>query len=152
MPFENLERHVTELGGLKSNNGGLLRPFDDAQLREVSALVGKPLPAALRWWWSRYGGAMEFVEPVVYTDPLEHVEMRLGWFLDADQLRKTFDDFASAMHPNRVPVIEDDFGNLIVVDSDGSVYEHIHDAPLDRNENRIANSFEAFVRMLRKGD
>lgn len=152
MAFEQLEQHVIDLGGVKRRDGEALRPLDDAQQRELAALIDAPLPAALRWWWSRFGGGLDFVEPIAYRHPRSKEDIEVGWFLEAAEVRQALDDYSGSLAPHRIPIINDGGDNLIVVDTDGSVYDHIHDAPLDRNTYRIADSFEQFVLSLHLGD
>lgn len=151
MSFAQLEQHVTDLGGLTAGPGRSIQPFDEARLGEIEALIGAPIDPGLRWWWSRFGGGVRFARPVVYIDPTAQDEVVLGWFLDGDEVVQALDDYAPALHAHRVPILDDGGGNLLVVDPDGSVWDHIHDAALDRNSHRIAASFDSFVRSLRTG-
>ena len=152
MAFALLEQHVASLGGIAGLDSRAPQLLEHAQLDELSALLGAPLPASIRWWWSRFGCDIDFVQPVVYPDPYANEDTLLGWFLSAEEVRKTLDDYHGSLAPHRVPIINDGGDNFVVVDSDGSVYEHIHDAPLDRNTYRIADSFEQFVLSWRRGD
>lgn len=152
MAFEDLERHVSALGGIEKQGGGSPRPLSDAELSTLSTLLGAPLPPALRWWFSTYGAGVDFVEPVVYTDPEEGEDVLLGEFIDAATIRQTLVDFEGAMAKHRLPISDDGFGNFIVVDPAGSVAKHYHDAPPNEAERRLADSFERFVKMLRRGE
>jgi len=71
--------------------------------------------------------------------------------LDVDEIKEHLDDFEGTLGPRRLPFNDDSSGNFLVVDSDGAVYYHLHDAYLERNEPRIADSFEQFVLMLQRG-
>jgi SMI1/KNR4 family protein SUKH-1 len=152
MAFEQLEQHVVALGGVTPGEGRVLRPFDEDQQDEIANLIDAPVPVSLRWWWSRFGGSIKFANPVVYIDPRTQEDILLGWFLGADEVKQALDDYSSALQPHRVPILDDGGGNLLVVDTDGLVYEHAHDAPLDDNEYRIADSFEEFLLSLRLGE
>jgi hypothetical protein len=151
MAFEELEEHITGLGGIKRVDGGEPEPMSSADQNRLSQLLGASLPASLRWWFSKYGAGVQFVEPVVYGDPEQGEAELLGHFIEADEIRQTLDDFEGSMAKQRLPINDDGFGNFIVVDSAGAVAKHYHDAPLDEAEHRIADSFEKFVLMLRRG-
>jgi hypothetical protein len=144
--LEQLARHVETLGGV---DGGS-RPFSDTKLDELSALIGAPLYPALRWWWTTYG-AINFVEPVGWGGPPEALSYLFGYGLDEAEIMTQLDDFEGTLGPHRIPLNDDSSGNFLVVDPGGAVYYHIHDAYLDRNEPRIADSFEQFVLMLQRG-
>lgn len=145
MAFETLAQHVAALGGLKPV--GTTTPIDGAMQADLERTIGAPLPSALSWWLAKYGGGVMFVKPVVYR-----VDVVLGWFMELDEIRQLLDAYSESLAPRRLPVINDGSDNLIVVDTDGSVWEHIHDAPPDDNSTRIADSFEAFILSLRIGD
>jgi hypothetical protein len=117
MAFDTLRQHAQALGGLKKLDGKKLEPIDDAAQRTVSSLIGAPLPAALRWWFSTYGGGIKFAEPVVYVDPREQVDVVLGHFLDTEEIRRTLDDFEGAMAPHRIPIHDDELGNFLAFDT-----------------------------------
>lgn len=150
MAFEQLEKHVAALGGVTTVDGRAPVPLSDAELRTLSQLLGAPLPDPLRWWFSKYGAAVKFVEPVLYgTDDDEAL---LGHFIGVDEIRQTLEDSEGALAKHRLPINDDASGNFLVVDDRGAVYEHLHDAPRDRNERRVAASFDKFVLMLRRGE
>jgi hypothetical protein len=152
MAFEELERHISGLGGLEKQGGGKPQPLSDADLSALSRLLGAPLPASLRWWFSKYGAGVQFVEPIVYPDPEEHEDVLLGEFIEADAIRQTIEDFEGAIAKQRLPINDDGFGNFIGVDSRGVVAKHYHDAPPGEAERRLADSFEKFLLMLRRGE
>src|SRR5262245_9648250 len=134
MAFEELARHVETLGGMKG-----MGPFSDAELDELSALIGAPIYPALRWWWSTYG-ACDFGEPVVYRHD-DHEDL-IGVFIDPAEVRQTIDDFEGKLGLHRLPINDDSSGNHLIVDPSGAVYYHIHDALLDRNQQLVAPTFE----------
>jgi hypothetical protein len=152
MAFEQLEKHVAALGGVKRVDGRAPVPLTSAELKTMSDLLGAPLPDPLRWWFSTYGAGVKFVEPVVFTAPGDDEEALLGHFIGVDEIRQTLEDFEDAMPALRLPINDDASGNVLVVDERGAVYEHIHDAPRDRNERCVASSFDKFVLMLRGGE
>jgi hypothetical protein len=152
MAFEELERHISGLGGVEKQGGEKPQPLSDAELSALASLLGAPLPASLRWWFSKYGAGVDFVEPIVYPDPQEHEDVLLGGFIETDAIRQTLDDFEGAMAKHRLPINDDGFGNFIVVDPRGVVAKHYHDAPPGKAERRLADSFEKFLLMLRRGE
>jgi hypothetical protein len=151
MAFEQLEQHINGLGPLDKQGGGVPKSLSDAELSVLSQLLGAPLPPSLRWWFAKYGTGVDFVEPIVYTDPEEGEEVLLGHFIEADEIRQTIEDFEGAMAKQRLPINDDGFGNFIVIDPGGAVSKHYHDAPPDKAERRLADSFENFLLMLRRG-
>lgn len=140
--FETIARQVALLGGVSAGTR-----FLAAQLEDIETAAGAPIPPSLRWWWMTVGGGNQFLAPVVYDDPRTRVEVVLAWFLDAAGVVAAIVD--DPIVPRRFPFHADEMDNLIVVDRDGSVWEHLHDAPLDRRSERIAASFETFVLSLR---
>ncbi len=149
MAFEKLAQHVTALGGLrKTERKGL----DDDELEEVAELLGAPVPAPWKWWLSTYGDATKFAEPVVYDDPETKAEVMIGYFMSIDEMREAIDDLEDSLAPQRVPFNDDASGNYLVIDSKGAVSWHIHDKPRDRNTKRVADSFDKFLLMLRRGE
>ena len=149
---DDLASHVMSLGGLVTDEGPSFEPFDDKKLIEIEHVVEAPIPPVLRWWWSTFGGAVKFAEPAVYRSRSGTEDIVLGWFLDAPEVLDTLDDYSGALHPHRFPILDDGGGNLLVVDRDGSVWAHIHDALLDRNTYRVADSLEQFILSLRRGE
>jgi hypothetical protein len=147
-----LQKHVRDLGGLTSLDGSALRPLESGAQRAIETKARMQIPALLHWWFTTYGAGIKFAEPVVYTDPVEGDEALVGHFIDAEEVVQTIDDFEGSMAAYRIPINDDGFGNFIVVDRDGVVYKHFHDAPLGEAERRLAPSFEQFILMLRRGD
>lgn len=147
-----LQKQVRDLGGVTTLDGSAMRPLESTAQKAIESKAGMKLPTSLHWWFATYGAGIKFDEPVVYTDPVESVDALVGDFIDADEIVKTIDAFEGSMAPNRIPINDDGFGNFIVVDPDGVVYKHFHDAPLGEAERRLAPSFEQFILMLRRGD
>lgn len=151
MAFEAIQQHVKAVGGLKSLDGARTQPFTGADLDDLARCIGAPLPAALAWWLSTYGGGLAFAEPVVYDDPHSQVDVVLGHMINRDAMLQVLDDFDGCFAPHRLPFHDDEMGNYLLAGNDG-VYEYVHDAPSGAAERRLAPSFEAFIMMLRRGD
>ena len=152
MDFANLEAHVATLGGVRMPDGSRPRPPTREELRTLAGFLGEELPEALKWWFGKCGVGFQFVEPVVYTDPAEGVDVLVDGFLSLEEIRQTLDDLGGALAPQRLPLSDDGFGNFLVVTRGGAVAKHYHDAPLDRNERPVAESVERFLLMLRRGE
>jgi len=152
MAFETLSQHVSSLGGLRRSDRKPIEGLDDDQLAEVSELLDAPLPPAWKWWLSTYGVGIKFTEPVVYDDAAAKTDVMIGYFMTIDEMRETIDDLEGSLATHRLPFNDDASGNYLVIDSKGAVSWHIHDAPTDRNVKRVADSFEKFLLMLRRGD
>ena len=150
--MQHLADHIASLGGLARADGEPLQPFTADELVALSALIDAPLPAALRWFWSTYGGDCGFVEPVVYIAVPSGLEVMIGDFVDAAAIHDIVDDLEGARPRHRIPFNDDASGNYLVADAAGPVAWHIHDALLDRNQDHVADSFEQFVLMLRRGE
>jgi hypothetical protein len=150
--FETLERHIATLGGVRMPDGSPVKPLSEDEQRALAQVLGGALPAALRWWFATYGAGARFLEPVVYADPSEQIDVLVDGFLTVDEIRQTLDDLDGALPRGRLPVSDDGSGNFLVVEPKGATAKHLHDAPLDRNEQRIADSWQHFLLMLRRGD
>lgn len=145
MKFASLEGHVASLGRVDAT------PITDEVLRDLASLVHAPVPRALAWWWQHVGAGAQFAEPTVYFDPKAGEDVLLGRLLSVDEVRQAIDDYEESLAPHRFPIANDGGDNLLLVDRDGSVHQHLHDALLDRNTYPIADSFESFVLSLRRG-
>ena len=146
MAFEHLAQHVAALGDIQPGS-----PFGPEQQRALEARVGVPIPEALAWFWSTYGLGAKLEAPIVYFEPRAKEDVVLGWLLTPAELDDALES-AESLAPRRIPIADDGASNLYVVDADGSVHMHLHDAPLDRNSYRIADSFEQFVLSWRRGE
>ena len=152
MAFEALKQQVKALGGLRSTGRKGLRGLDEEELRQVAGLIGGELPPAWKWWLSTFGDGVKFVEPVVYDDVKAKTDVLIGYFMTVDEMRQTIDDLEGSLAARRIPFIDDASGDYLVMDLEGAVAWHLHDRPRDRNSEHVAGSFEAFIRMLRRGD
>lgn len=150
MAFDDLAARIHDLGGIKPVGEGPAA-FPEARLRALERQLGGAVPPALTWFWTAYGGGVEFVAPIVYVDPRANEPTLLGWFLTPDEIVEALSETEGALAVERIPFINDGGDNLLVIDRDGGVWEHVHDAPTDRNAYRVADSFEAFVRALELG-
>jgi len=150
--FEKLAQHVASLGGVRCSDGKRIQALDADQLVEVSALIDGPLPAAWEWWLATYGVGIKFAEPVVYYDVAAQTDVMIGHFMTIDEMHQTIDDLEYSLAPRHLPFNDDASGNYLVIDREGRVSWHIHDAPTDQNAKPVADSFATFVLMLRRGD
>ena len=128
-----------------------MQGLDDEQLATVAGLVDAPLTPAWSWWLSNYGVGIRFAEPVLYDDVAANTDVMIGYFMTIDEMRETIDDLEDSLPAHCLPFNDDASGNYLVIDSKGAVSWHIHDAPTDRNAKRVADSFEQFLLMLRRG-
>lgn len=151
MSFENLARHVEKLGGIKPV-GDERVTFPEATQRALAKTLGAPLPPALKWFWATFGGGVELAEPIVYFDPKAKEDTLLGWFLSPGEIEEALSDAAGALAAHRLPIGNDGGDNLLVIDKDGAVWQHLHDAPSNRNSYRVAESFEQFLLSLKRGE
>lgn len=151
-PFARLAQHVASLGGVRRLDGTRVEGLDEAQLAQVAKLMNALLPPAWEWWLSSYGVGITFAEPVVYDDQAAKTDVLIGHFITVDEMRGTLDALEDSIAPHRLPFNDDASGNYLVIDSTGAVSWHIHDAPTDRNAELVAESFEAFLLMLRRGE
>jgi len=148
MAFEALQAHLESLG--IEPLGDAFEPIPAEVWQPIEAAAGGHFPPVVRWLFERYGG-FTFEVGAVYDTP-RHRENLFGLFVSAAELAEAFDATRDSMPDSLVPLVDDGGGNYLSVDLEtGAIAFWVHDAPLDRNVEPVAESAEAFFMSLYKG-
>jgi hypothetical protein len=152
MQYEDIERHLTELGIEPFSPKGYA-PVGDEVWGRVAPQSGAHVPEVARRLFARFGGS-HFPEGVFYHDPEDGGDAALGWFLGGPDMLQAFDAYGEVLPEDVVPITNDGMDNHLALgvgpSNSGVVYFHIHDAPLDEHLYVVNDSVEDFLMSLHR--